>query len=224
MERQSESKMHALNRLATRWEASAERVQRGFFNLIGFAFIASVLALLLDAVAEHTPLSVQIAALTVFGMAISWLFWGLAAEHRRARIFDALSEVDVGLIGRVQPIMFLMFVLIMVVAYFSAFTFVLYDHGAFELRTAGGHPVAHAGQLGDFYLWHFLDIVPALEINKTLGTHAPVTYTAHGVGWLLLLFKIIGVFFIVQGFIAAWKFVTGQGTDSPFTEESAPIG
>lgn len=32
----------------------------------------------------------------------------------------------------------------------------------------------HAGAFADFYMWHLIDVIPGLEIWKTLGVEAPV--------------------------------------------------
>jgi hypothetical protein len=56
----------------------------------------------------------------------------------------------------------------------------------------------------DFYLWHFMDSIPGLDIPKTLRWDSPFQYTDKLSGWILLAFKLTVILPIIGSF-AVWN-------------------
>jgi hypothetical protein len=201
------SGMARLSQWVSRAEKAAEALAIGYYRLIVFLILGGGIYMLLDTAAEDWPLAAQVVLFVFFGTVLASLMWGLAFPDRRKQIFDVVSVN-----GRVQPVMFMVGVLFVAVGLFSSVTFMLYERDAFELRTDGGEAVAHPGEIGDLYMWQFFNTIPGLDVNSTIRWDQPVTYRSSGMGWLVLLFKTIAILFIIQGFVAAWRwFQTGRG-------------
>jgi len=64
----------------------------------------------------------------------------------------------------------------------------------------GSRPSVDHGSLGDFFLWQFLNGIPALEVTKTIQWKEPLAIGNARAGWLVLLFKILVIIPIVWGF------------------------
>ena len=90
--------------------------------------------------------------------------------------------------------------------FFSSVSYALENYGflAFSLlpnrAVRPGHPMDLYAHLPDFYIWHFLEAIPLLEVNKTLRWEEPLKYTKVGVGWMLLLFKITVIIPVIAAF------------------------
>jgi hypothetical protein len=56
------------------------------------------------------------------------------------------------------------------------------------------------GSISNFFRWHFLDAVPLLKVNETLGWRPPLTYDSFSVGCMLLLFKAVVILPVIGAF------------------------
>src|SRR5207248_10094477 len=74
-------------------------------------------------------------------------------------------------------------------------------------------PQARVSYLLDFFLWHLLEEVPLLSINKTRHWKEPLEYSGW-VGTLLLLFKVA----VIGPAITAFAFYAGRRRAEPAPE------
>jgi hypothetical protein len=87
---------------------------------------------------------------------------------------------------------------------FASFTFFLHKHGRVMLEQCSGRPVTE-GSLLDFYMWHFLKLVPLLQINETLKWKEPLCYSQARIGFLILLFQGLVVLPSINTLRFYWK-------------------
>jgi len=62
-----------------------------------------------------------------------------------------------------------------------------------------------AGSLTDFYMWHFIKLVPLVKINEVLKLSEPVCYTQKRVGVMILLFQALVVIPSINTVLYYWK-------------------
>lgn len=55
-------------------------------------------------------------------------------------------------------------------------------------------------ELSDYYLWHFLELIPQIEVTETLMWEVPFTYREKGAGWILLIFKALMAYIVIARF------------------------
>ena len=72
-----------------------------------------------------------------------------------------------------------------------------------------------SSQVSNFYLWHFVDAIPLLKVNSTLRWQEPLTYDNGGIGFLLLLFKIVVISPVIASFIWYRQFVAKEKKVEP---------
>ena len=89
-------------------------------------------------------------------------------------------------------------------AVFSSITFSLYRHGMVAFQECSGRPVAE-GSLTDFYMWHFIKLVPLVKVNEVLKLNEPLCYTQKRVGLLILLFQALVVIPSINTVLYYWK-------------------
>jgi uncharacterized protein (TIGR01777 family) len=70
------------------------------------------------------------------------------------------------------------------------------------------------GNITDFYVWHFLEAVPLLQVNETLHWKEPLTYDSGWVGLVLLIFKMAVIIPVIAAFTWYAKQAGGQRTNS----------
>jgi hypothetical protein len=76
-----------------------------------------------------------------------------------------------------------------------------------------GEPQERFSFLIDFFLWHILEEVPLLSVNKTLHWKEPLEYSGW-VGSILLLFKVA----VIGPAITAFAFYAGRRRADPVPE------
>ena len=94
--------------------------------------------------------------------------------------------------------------LVAAAAVFSSISFLLYRHGLVMFQECGGRPVT-AGSLTDFYMWHFIKLVPLVKINEVLKIGEPLCYSQKRVGFLILLFQALVVIPSINTVLYYWK-------------------
>ena len=87
-----------------------------------------------------------------------------------------------------------------IVSGFSVLSFGLYEAGVVQYVSV--RPVSF-GTLADYFSWHLLNMVPALEIWATLQIDEPVHATGFGASFLLLVFRIL-IIVVFFGLIKMW--------------------
>ena len=63
----------------------------------------------------------------------------------------------------------------------------------------------NAGSLTDFYMWHFLKLVPLVKINEVMKIDEPLCYSQKRVGLLILIFQALVVLPSVNTVLYYWK-------------------
>jgi hypothetical protein len=87
---------------------------------------------------------------------------------------------------------------------FASITASLHRHGLVALQECTGRPV-DAGVLTDFYMWHFLKLVPLVKITEVLKLSEPLCYSQKRVGFLILIFQALVVLPSVNTVLYYWK-------------------
>jgi hypothetical protein len=79
-------------------------------------------------------------------------------------------------------------ILVAAAAFFASLTFVLYRQGFLALDPCRGLAVTEPHLL-NFYIWHFLKMVPFVNIPETLRWESPLCYSQVWVGLMILVFQ-----------------------------------
>jgi hypothetical protein len=139
---------------------------------------------------------------------LTWItvFWllvlALSSGARRERIWNVLSSS-----GRAAPFVYTLVLAQIAIILFATLAFVLAERGAIEFGSAQAVVnLAEPVDALDFFAWHALDSIPALEINGTLRWDEPLGYKDAGVGLLLLIFKVAVMAPIVAAFVSFWRY------------------
>jgi hypothetical protein len=153
-----------------------------FWLMIGFAPVVAF-HWLFDTVTWRLPLWAQIPAFIALGALLAGALWFIATKKRREQLFTRLRGA-----GALMPLIYVGNTLMLAAMFFASVTFVLVRHGLVQLGIAAGDEILF-GKLLDFYVWHFLDLVPLVKVNATLHWKEPLVYESGWLGVLLLLFK-----------------------------------
>lgn len=140
----------------------------------------------------------QTIVFVLWGLLLAWALLLIATKARRERLLALLRSINVGM-----PIAYSFLVLMLALLFFSSVTFVLTEQGFLQWKDQADHGVT-AGALSDFFLWHFLEAIPLLNINETLKWPPPLSYESAAVGWILLLFKIAVIVPVIAAFAWYW--------------------
>ena len=151
--------------------------------MIGFAPIVAF-HWLFDTVTWRLPLWAQVPAFVALGALLALALWLIATRPRRQQLFTRLRGA-----GALMPLIYVGNTLILAAMFFASVTFVLVRHDLVQLGITAGDEVLF-GRLLDFYVWHFLDLVPLVKVNATLHWKEPLVYESGWLGALLLLFKV----------------------------------
>lgn len=142
----------------------------------------------------------QIVILVIWGVLLGVVLLFVSTGHYRAVLFQKLQRV-----GGLAPFVYCFNALAISLMFFGSATYLLAQNGWLKFSIPAGHEHL-SGKLLDLFLWHFLDAIPLLDVNKTLRWSAPLDYDSGGVGWILLLFKIVVIVPIIAAFSGYWKY------------------
>ncbi len=119
---------------------------------------------------------------------IAGLLYVISTEENRIR-HQEFVLVYFGIYG-----MFVLpcFLLVTTGAVLASITFRLYNSGSIALDMCSGRAVSEAGLL-DFYMWHFINIIPTLELTKLWRWGEPYCFTQSRVGLLIFVFQLFVV-------------------------------
>ena len=81
---------------------------------------------------------------------------------------------------------------------FGAITSLLVHNELISFLSEGKSP--GLSELADYYLWYFMELIPQIEVAKTIKWEVPLEYDDKGIGWLLLLFKILMAYIVIARF------------------------
>jgi hypothetical protein len=156
-------------------------------------------------VVERPARALQVTVLALWGIVLVTAIALVGTQARRRRLFSRLRRL-----GRLTPWLYSVDVLALAVMFFATLSYLLWQPGYLALQPAVGGTVT-TDLLAAFYLWHFLDAVPLLDVNGTLQWPVPATYADAASGWLLLAFKIVVILPVIAAFRGAWE--RGRATD-----------
>jgi hypothetical protein len=210
-----------LNALSERFRKGqyVEKAFAAYFRFCGWMLVAflpvSGLLYLNRLVLEKLALSLQIIVFVIWGGLLVWWVGLVATETRRERLFSSLEDR----VGRFSPLAYSFNLLLFAMIFFSSVTYVFCTHG--KLRFIGpAETKLSFDSLQSFYIWHFLEAVPLLKVNETLGFKAPLSYDSGLVGLVLLLFKLAVIVPVVACFASYWKNYGGTKRPPASSEEA----
>lgn len=137
---------------------------------------------------ERLPEKLHFIVLGLFIVGLGFLVAIIATEENRIKYREklvswfgprAMLVLPLALLGATSSVM-------------ASLTFRLYSYGKVALDTCSGRPVTEAG-LMDFYVWHFFNIVPLLQLNSLIRWGEPYCYKQSRVGFLILVFQLLVV-------------------------------
>ncbi len=138
-------------------------------NVLGFFLIFATVSLLAKGIQSAAEF---LAAAASHGVAVAFVVfvgiaWSVALSRIRPKhVRNSQDEIVPGaVLGFVTAAAFVW------VYVFAMLSYLLMTIGAVEYHIVGG-PDSTLPDLADAYLWHLLDLVPALGINKALGWSA----------------------------------------------------
>ena len=159
-------------------------------------------------VVEGLPVVLQATALLFWGGCLAVGLFVIGRVERRKAVFERLE-----VFGSLAPALFSFNILMISILFFATASHLLVDQGQLEFIPTGGRFPSN-GALADFYLWHFMDSVPLLDVNETLRWEVPFTYESASIGWILLLFKFAVIVPVVGAFGGYWKH-RQEGVEAP---------
>jgi hypothetical protein len=194
-----------------------ESVFAGYFKLIGAIVLLIAPALPFSWLAKITPslsrLS-QTIILVLWGALLLISIWLVMTENNRKLILGTLKSRA----GIFAPFAYSLCLMWIGLFFFSTWTYFLVENDAIiwdgPANTADPH-----GAISDFYLWHFINAIPAYKVTETILWEAPLQYETPSVGWLLLSFKIVVISPVIGAFIWYWRdFGKEKKEDQPKVE------
>lgn len=184
-------------------KATVQPAPIGFFRFVArlaksvfLGFVAILLGLMAISVIstgirwseERLPEKLHLVVLFLYAVGLTACIYLMATEEIRQREIRRIRSW----FGP-NGLLFLPALTLLVAAtVFASLTFTLYKHHGVDLQPCAGRPVSTALLL-DFYVWHFLKLVPFLKLNETLKWGEPLCYTQARVGFLILLFQAVVV-------------------------------
>jgi len=187
--------------LMVRFKRAADVYERFFTWYLRFAsglFVMTVpyifFAWLSRVLLARLPLWLQMACFVLWGVLLGAALLLISTKQWRQRVLEPLARYHIAL-----PAAYSFQVLMLACLFFSSVTFVLVQSNLMSM-TGGSADAVTPGSISDFFLWHFLDAVPLLKVNETLGWRPPLTYDSVSVGCMLLLFKAVVILPVIGAF------------------------
>lgn len=136
----------------------------------------------------HLPELVHFMILGIYVLGLGVALYLIGTEERRVKFKDKIIR----LLGPQGMLILPLLLLVGAGGVLASITIRLYNRGFIALELCSGRPMSEPGLL-DFYMWHFVNIVPTLQITKLLRWGEPYCYTQHRVGILILIFQLLVV-------------------------------
>jgi len=200
----------ALAFLAIRFEIVGRLINKfvaGYFLFFGWVFVVLGPLVLFNWLSQSIrSLSVryQMIVFGAWGLLLSWAVLLIATERKRERFFNRFQRI-----GALAPVAYSLNLLFIAAMFFSSVTFVLSERGALRLSRPSEATISPDTVLL-FYIWHFLDALPLLNVNETMHWSEPLSYESAWVGLMLLLFKLAVIVPVIGAFAWYWKQVGAQ--------------
>jgi hypothetical protein len=136
------------------------------------------------------------------------VFWAwLISGERGDSLFTALYAH-----GIKWPVLYAIALLVFSLPCFSALTVTLARVGLVCFQPPIPDADTAIASVQDFYLWHFMDSIPGLDIPRTLRWDNPYLYTDRLSGWILLTFKLTVILPVIGSF-TTWNRIRRRTTN-----------
>ena len=186
-------------------------------------------------VVDQAPLMQGLVLVSLGAMAFMFLR-RLLSRKRREDLIQRLVDAPLGLLGAPA---FLVLAACVALTASSGVLLIGADHGWWEMQASSGEPtdsqvvdsaeLANGALSSKLVLWEMLDMVPVIEVPRTLTWEEPLSYDDWGPGLVLLAFKgVAGVALIAaaKSVFDAWagretRRTEGPSDPHPFTARSA---
>jgi len=175
-------------------------VQQGLFALWVISALIAIFYKGVDLSEHYLPETAHmfVLALYVFGLALC--IYLMATDEKRRKETERIRYW----FGPRGMLVLPCLTLVTAAAVFGSITLSLHRHGLASFQECAGRPVA-AGTLTDFYMWHFMKLVPLVKINEVLKLNEPLCYSQMRVGLLILLFQALVVIPSINTVLYYWK-------------------
>jgi hypothetical protein len=190
-----------------RWFGSLAALMRSFGLLLARLFVLAfslwVIAAIYKGVAlseEHLPEFLHWMVLIAYVAGLAFCIDMMLTDERRKKFKQDIIDW----FGPSGMLFMPAVTLTSAAAVFASITSSLYKHGMVSIQNCAGRAV-DLGSLTDFYMWHFLKLVPLVKINEVLKLNEPLCYTQKRVGLLILLFQALVVLPSVNTVLYYWK-------------------
>ena len=132
------------------------------------------------------------------GFAISVM---TSIENARRWIVQAFLKFEFGIF---LTLALIIYEIVYMTIIFGSLTYALHQHGLVLLRaTSSIQPTVD--NVIVFYLWHFLNAIPLLDITNTVHWAVPITYEDTLIGVLVICYKILVIVPMIATFVLVLK-------------------
>lgn len=176
------------------------RFEHGIFTIAGLVFTIAFIYKGVELSQNHLPEALHILVLALYVFGLSYCVYLMATEERIRKGLDRIRN----LFGPSGLIVLPSLTLVVAASVFASITLMLYRHGYVALQPCTGRAIAE-GSLLDFYMWHFLKLVPLVKLTEVIKIGEPLCYTQKRVGFLILLFQALVVLPSINTVLYYWK-------------------
>lgn len=170
---------------------------------------------------EHLPLFLHLAVLVLYALGLAFGISLIVTEQNREES-RRLIRVWFGPRGW---LIFTALLLVTSAAVFASLSHILQGWGWLAFEACRGRTPSEPVLL-DFYLWHFLKMVPFLKIPEVLRWEMPLCYSQSAIGFMILLFQglvVIPSIATIRYFLKNRQDLEHQGYDYLLDETTRPV-
>jgi hypothetical protein len=175
-------------------------VQQGLFALLAIWLLISLFYKGVDLSEHYLPEAAHLFVLVLYVIGLGLCIYLMATDEKRRQETKRIRDW----FGPRGMLVLPCLTLVTAAAVFGSITLSLHRHGLVSFQECAGRPVA-AGSLTDFYMWHFMKLVPLVKINEVLKLNEPLCYSQKRVGLLILLFQALVVIPSINTVLYYWK-------------------
>jgi hypothetical protein len=188
-----------------RAQATLARWNQMFFEILALLILPFFARLVLEITVTKESLfaGIKVTVLAVMFGILSVTILAISTDKRRINVLGNLHNR-----GFHWPVMYSASILYLAIACFTALFYFLNMH--YDVITL--EPIFPITQLKfttlqDFFLWHFLDAIPSIDVPDTILFKIPYTYNHSLLGWLVLLFKVVVIIPMIASFTVSFKLI-----------------